>query len=226
MERRLSRHPEEFGNGAVEGVAAPETANNASVPGALVPLLTLGIPGGGATAVLLRGLMMWGIRPGRLLFTHNAHLVWGLIGSLLLANVVLLVLNTAFIPSFVLLLRAMGGVFVPAVVMFCMIGVYARAYNVFDVGIMMAFGVLWYFMRKLGYPVAPLVLGVVMGPMAESAVRQSLLMSGGNWSVFFTRPIAAVFLVAGICFLVYPALRLVGRHARSLRRSAEVSRRV
>ena len=186
VEKKVSRHPEEFGKGAIEGVAGPESANNAAATGAMVPMLTLGIPGSATTAIMLGGLMMWGLRPGPLLFEKNPQFVWGLIASQYIANVMLLVLSTAFIPLFVRALRVPYGILMPVIVIFCVTGAYSLKNNVFDVGQMLAFGVLGYAMKKLGYSPAALVLALVLGPLAERALRQSLIISDSGIAIFFT----------------------------------------
>jgi len=224
VERRLSRHPEEFGRGAIEGVAGPEAANNAASAGALVPLLTLGIPGSGTTAVMLGGLMMWGLRPGPLLFEKNPDFVWGLIASMYVGNVLLVVLNIAFIPAFVRLLRIPYAVLMPLIIVFCVTGAYSLSYKVWDVGQMLVFGVLGYAMRKLGYSPAALTLALVLGPLAERALRQSLILSDAGVGIFFTRPIAAVLTsLAALSVAVAVAPPAIAALRR--RRAAAVSRR-
>ena len=177
VEKKVSKHPEEFGKGAIEGVAGPESANNAAATGAMVPMLTLGIPGSATTAIMLGGLMMWGLRPGPLLFEKNPQFVWGLIASQYIANVMLLILSTAFIPLFVRALRVPYGILMPIIILFCITGAYSLKNNVWDVGAMLVFGVLGYAMKKLGYSPAALVLALVLGPLAERALRQSLIIS-------------------------------------------------
>jgi putative tricarboxylic transport membrane protein len=207
LEKKVSRHPEEFGTGAIEGVAAPESANNAASAGALVPMLTLGIPGSATTAVMLGGLMMWGLRPGPLLFEKNPDFVWGLIASLYLANVLLLVLNIGFIPTFVRALRIPYTILMALVVVFCVTGAYAQGNELWDVGQMLVFGVVGYLMRKLGYSPAALVLALVLGPLAERALRQSLIISDAGLMIFFTRPIAASLMVVALAAVAVPVVR-------------------
>src|SRR5205823_2629784 len=158
VERKVSKRPEEFGHGAIEGVAGPESANNAAATGAMVPMLTLGIPGSATTAIMLGGLMMWGLRPGPLLFEKNPQFVWGLIASQYIANVMLLILSTAFIPLFVRALRVPYSILMPLIVIFCVTGAYSLKNSVWDVGQMLVFGVIGYLMKKLGYSPAALVL--------------------------------------------------------------------
>ena len=196
VERQLSRHPEEFGKGAIEGVAGPESANNAATAGGMVPLLTLGIPSSASTAVMLGAFMIWGLRPGPLLFAKNPDFVWGLIASMYVGNVLLLILNIGFIPAFVRLLRAPFSVMMALVVVFCVMGSYTLGGSIFDIWIMISFGVLGYVMKKLDFPQAPLVFGVVLGPLAEVTFRQALTMSQGSMGILVGSPIAAT-LVAG-----------------------------
>jgi putative tricarboxylic transport membrane protein len=207
VEKKASKHPQEFGKGAIEGVAGPESANNAAATGAMVPMLTLGIPGSATTAIMLGGLMMWGLRPGPMLFEKNPEFVWGLIASQYIANVMLLVLSTAFIPLFVRALRVPYTILMPLIIVFCITGAYSLKNNLWDVGQMLVFGVLGYAMKKLGYSPAALVLALVLGPMAERALRQSLIISDAGLGIFFLRPIAAVLTVAALAAVAVPALR-------------------
>src|SRR6187200_2571583 len=192
LEKKVSKHPEEFGRGAIEGVAGPESANNAAATGAMVPMLTLGIPGSGTTAIMLGGLMMWGLQPGPHLFEKNPDFVWGLIASMYIGNVMLVVLNIAFIPVFVRALRVPYSILMALIIVFCITGAYAANNRVWDVGVMLAFGVVGYLMRKLDYSAAAMTLALVLGPLAERALRQSLIISDAGALIFFRRPIAAV----------------------------------
>ena len=207
LEKKVSRHPEEFGKGAIEGVAGPEAANNAASAGAMVPMLTLGIPGSATTAVMLGGLMMWGLRPGPLLFEKNPDFVWGLIASLYLANVLLLILNIGFIPVFVRALRIPYSILMALIVVFCVTGAYAQSNKLWDVGQMLVFGVVGYLMRKLGYSPAALVLALVLGPLAERALRQSLIISDAGIMIFFTRPISATLMTLALAAVAVPIAR-------------------
>ena len=209
LEKKVSRHREEFGHGAIEGVAGPESANNAASAGAMVPMLTLGIPGSATTAVMLGGLMMWGLRPGPMLFEKNPDFVWGLIASLYIANVLLLILNIGFIPMFVRALRVPYTILMALIVVFCITGAYAQSNKLWDVGQMLVFGVLGYLMRKLGYSPAALVLALVLGPPAERALRQSLIISDAGVLVFLQRPIAAVLTVVALAAVAVPAVRAI-----------------
>jgi putative tricarboxylic transport membrane protein len=207
VEKKVSAHPEQFGKGAIEGVAAPESANNAAATAAMVPMLTLGIPGSATTAIMLGGLMMWGLRPGPLLFEKNPQFVWGLIASQYIANVMLLILSTAFIPLFVRALRVPYGILMPLIVVFCVTGAYSLKNSVWDVGQMLVFGVVGYLMKKLGYSPAALVLALVLGPMAERALRQSLIISDAGIGIFFTRPISGVLMVLALMAIAVPVYK-------------------
>ena len=214
LEKKVSKHSEEFGHGALEGVAAPESANNAASSAAFVPMLTLGIPGSATTAVMLGGLMMWGLRPGPLLFEKNPDFVWGLIASLYIANVMLLVLNIGFIPMFVRALRIPYGVLMPLIIIFCVTGAYSLNNKVWDVGVMLIFGVLGYVMKKLDYSPAALTLALVIGPLAERALRQSLIISDSGAAIFFMRPIAAVLTLLALSAIAVPAVRALRQAVR------------
>ena len=211
VEKKVSKHPQEFGKGAIEGVAGPESANNAAATGAMVPMLTLGIPGSATTAIMLGGLMMWGLRPGPMLFEKNPEFVWGLIASQYIANVMLLILSTAFIPLFVRALRVPYTILMPLIIVFCITGAYSLKNNVWDVGQMLVFGVLGYAMKKLGYSPAALVLALVLGPLAERALRQSLIISDAGLGIFFLRPISAVLMVAALVAVAVPVVRAITR---------------
>jgi putative tricarboxylic transport membrane protein len=204
VEKKVSKHPEQFGKGAIEGVAGPESANNAAATAAMVPMLTLGIPGSATTAIMLGGLMMWGLRPGPLLFEKNPQFVWGLIASQYIANVMLLILSTAFIPLFVRALRVPYSILMPLIVVFCVTGAYSLKNSVWDVGQMLVFGVVGYLMKKLGYSPAALVLALVLGPLAERALRQSLIISDAGIGIFFTRPISGVLMVLALTAIAVP----------------------
>jgi len=216
LEKKVSKRPEEFGHGAIEGVAAPESANNAAATGAMVPMLTLGIPGSATTAIMLGGLMMWGLRPGPLLFEKNPQFVWGLIASQYMANVMLLILSTACIPLFVRALRVPYGILMPIIILFCITGAYSLKNSVWDVGQM--FGLLGYAMKKLGYSPAALTLALVLGPLAERALRQSLIISDAGAGIFFLRPISAVLTTAALLAVLVPIVRALT--AASRRRAA------
>jgi putative tricarboxylic transport membrane protein len=205
----VSRHPEKFGTGVFEGVAAPEGANNADAGGALVPLLTLGIPGGNTTAILLGGLILWGYKPGPLLIQEHPELFWGLVASMYVGNFLLLVLNLPLVPLFAQILRLPNYVLYPFILGISVVGVYSVNNSLFDVGMMALFGLLGYLMRKLDFPAAALILGLVLGDMLERALRQSLMMSQGDMSILITRPISGTLLFIAVVLLCLPAIRKV-----------------
>jgi putative tricarboxylic transport membrane protein len=213
-EKRVSRHPERFGTGVIEGVAAPETANNAASGGAMVPLLTLGVPGSGTTAVLLGALMLYGLRPGPLLFEKNPDLVWGLIASMYIGNVLLLVLNLPLIGMWVRLARVPPRVLLPLILIFCFTGTYAVSNNVFDLYVLATFGVVGWALQRHGFPVAPVVLGLILGPMLETHFRRALILSRGDWWFFLDRPIAVALVGAVVLYLALPVGAWAWRRAR------------
>jgi putative tricarboxylic transport membrane protein len=217
LEKRLSKHPEKFGTGMIEGVAGPESANNAASSGTLVPMLSLGIPTGAATALLLGALMIHGLRPGPLLITESPEVFWGVVASLYVGNVMLLVLNLPLIPLWVKILKIPYHYLFPLILLFCIIGSYTTNNNQFDIIIMTVFGVIGYVMKKLDYEAAPLVLALVLGPIMENAVRRSLVISDGDVTVFFTRPISAFFLIAGLLILFSPLFLKKKRVSAELR---------
>ncbi|MGH6768691.1 MAG: tripartite tricarboxylate transporter permease [Xanthobacteraceae bacterium] len=204
IEKAFSKHPEKFGEGAPEGVAAPEGANNSDSGGALVPLLTLGIPGGGTTAIMLSALVLWGVRPGPLLMTESPDIFWGLVASMYIGNVVLLVLNLPLVPVFAQLLRLPVYTLFPMILGIAVVGAYGVSGRMFDVALLVGFGLLGYVMVKLKYPTAPLILGFVLGDAMERALRQSLMMSQGNLWTLVERPISAVMLLMAVVILVLP----------------------
>lgn len=209
IEKAVSRRPEKFGTGVVEGVAAPEAANNSETGGALVPLLTLGIPSSNTTAILLAGLTVWGLRPGPLLIQENPDLFWGLVASMYIGNVMLLILNLPLVPLFAQIMRLPMVVMYPLIAGISMVGVYSVANSVFDLWMLMGFGILGYAMRKLGFPAAPLILGMVLGRRLELALRQSLMMSQGLVTIFFTRWLSALMIGTAVLLLLIPMARSV-----------------
>jgi putative tricarboxylic transport membrane protein len=211
LERRLSRHPERFGHGAVAGVAGPESANNAATSGAFVPMLALGVPSGPVPAVMLAAMMVHGVAPGPLLITAQPELFWGFIASMYVGNVVLLALNLPLVGLFVNLLRIPYGWLYPAIVIVCVLGVYAVNQSVVDVWIMLATGVAGYVLRKLHFETAPVVLGLVLAPMLEMTLRQSLAMSDAHYGIFLSRPLAAALLAAGAAILLLGLLPTLSR---------------
>jgi putative tricarboxylic transport membrane protein len=196
VERKLSKHPERFGQGAIEGVAGPETSNNAAASASLIPLFTLGIPGSAVTAILMGAFLVKGLTPGPALFVDEPVLVWAIIASMFVGNLMLLVLNLPFIPIWVRLLRVPPTIMTVVILGFCIIGAYSLRNSVFDVGVMMAFGIVGYAFARLNIPVAPLVLTLVLTPLTEAALRQSLEMSRGSFAIFATHPMSLVLLVA------------------------------
>jgi putative tricarboxylic transport membrane protein len=213
VEKKISKHPEEFGNGAIEGVAGPETANNAATAGAFVPLLALGIPPSSVMAVLLAALIIHGVTPGPLLISRHPDIFWGTIASMYVGNGMLLLLNLPLIGLWVQVLKIPYSILFPLILLFTIIGCYSVDYKVFDLFVLIFFGVIGYILGKLEYEPAPLIIGFILGPMLERSFRQSLIMSSGELSIFFTRPIAGVALGLAIALYVSIALRTI-RKAR------------
>ncbi|BCV25913.1 MAG TPA: tripartite tricarboxylate transporter permease [Firmicutes bacterium] len=209
--KRTSRHPERFGEGAIEGVAAPEAANNSASVGAFVPLLALGVPGSATTAVLMGALMMYNLRPGPLIFERAPEFVWGLISSMYVGNVMLMLLLLLFIPLFVKVLDIPNHTLVAWVIAFILAGSFGLNNSLFDVGITVAFGAIGYAMKRLEYPAAPLVLALVLGNMMENSLRQSLLLSHGSMAIFVTRPLSLLILLISAAAVLVPVLRSVLR---------------
>jgi putative tricarboxylic transport membrane protein len=206
LEKRISKHPEKFGKGAVEGVAGPEAANNSASTGAFVPMLALGIPTGPITAVLIGALMIHGVPAGPQLVTEHRDLFWGFVASMYVGNLMLLALNLPLVSVFVTLLRIPYGYLYPLIIMFCIVGVYEVNHSIVDVWIMLIMGVLGYALRKFDFDPAPLVLGLVIAPIFEQSLRQSLIMSNGNYFIFLNRPIALGLLAVSAFLLALSAL--------------------
>jgi putative tricarboxylic transport membrane protein len=198
VEKSVAVNPERFGKGAIEGVAAPEAANNAATSTSFIPLLTLGIPPNVVLAVLYGAFLIHGIVPGPFLIKEHPDVFWGLLGSMYIGNLMLLILNLPLIPLWVQVLRIPDRVLYPLILLFCVIGAYSINNNVFDIIVMVIFGIFGYLLKKFGYEAAPLILCFVLGPMFEVNLRRSLLISQGSFSIFFTRPIALIAIV--ICF--------------------------
>ncbi len=213
--KTISKDPESFGKGNVEGVVAPEAANNAASTGSMLPMLTLGIPGSPTTAILLGGMVIWGLEPGPLLFVEHKEFVWGLIASLYAANLFALLINIAFIPAFLMVLRMPFTVLAPIIFILCVVGGYAPTQDMHDIWLMLIFGVVGYLMRKLDYPLAPVVLAIVLGPLAEASLRQSLIMAQGSFGIFFDRPVSATIMVVAIGLFVWPLVVVVRARARA-----------
>jgi len=218
LEKRLSKHPEKFGTGVIEGVAAPEAANNAATAGCMVPLLTLGIPPNVVMAVLIGAFLTHGVQPGPLLVKEHPEIFWGVITSMYTGNFMLLLLNLPLIGLWVKLLKVPYGILFPLILLFCLIGVYSVANNSWDIVVMLAFAVLGYLMKKFGYEPAPLILAFVLGRMAEESVRQSLVLSRGDLLVFFKHPISCIAMIIALVLifspLVMPPLKKVVQRTR------------
>ena len=202
--KRLSSTPDEFGTGKIEGVVAPETAAHAAGTSALLPMLTLGIPGSPTAAVLLGGLLIWGLQPGPLLFTEQKEFVWGLIASMYLGNIVGLIVVLTTVPWWAAILRIPFSIIAPVIVVICAVGAYTVHNHLLDIALMVIFGILGYAMKKLKYPVAPLVLALVLGDMAESSFRQSMLLSDGDLLIFFKSGLSAVITILALTLLLLP----------------------
>jgi len=215
VEKKLSKHPERFGKGAIEGVAAPESANNAAASTSFIPLLTLGIPPNVILAVLFGAFLIHGVTPGPMMMSRHPEIFWGLIASMYLGNVILLILNLPLIPLWVQVLRIPDRVLYPLIVLFCIVGAYSINNSVFDVGIMVAFGVVGYLLKKFDYEAAPLILGFVLGPLFEVNLRRSLIMSQGSFSIFVERPIALCALVVCAVLIILPLVQILYRHRAS-----------
>jgi len=210
LERRLSKNPEEFGHGAIEGVAGPEAANNAATAGVLVPLLTLGLPTSATAAILLAAFQQYNLQPGPLLFVTNPSLVWGLIASLYIGNVMLLILNLPLAPVWARLLEIPQPLLYGGILVFATLGTYSLNNSIFDVGLMYLIGVVGFGMRRFDFPVAPAIIGLILGPLAEQQFRRALAISQGDLSVFLTRPLSATLLGVAVLVLVAPVVvRLV-----------------
>jgi putative tricarboxylic transport membrane protein len=206
LAKKMSKDGELFGTGQVEGVVAPETAAHAAGTSALLPMLTLGVPGSPTAAVLLGGLLIWGLQPGPLLFTEQKDFVWGLIASMYLGNVVGLIVVLTCVPLFAAILRVPFSIIAPVILVICAIGAYTVHNSMFDVWLMVAFGVLGYVFKKLDYPMAPLVLALVLGDRAEDSFRQSMLGSGGNVSVFFSNGLVGTITGLSLLLLFWPLI--------------------
>lgn len=204
---RWSKHPEKFGKGVEEGIAAPEAANNAAAMGALVPLFALGIPGSGTTAVILGAFIMHGLQPGPSFMIQNSEMVYAVFAALLVLNVLIIIFAKPFISIFSKLLNIPYSIIGPMIIIFCIVGTYAIRNSMFDVIVMLLFGLLGFFLEKVGFPLVTIILGFVLGSIAESELRRSLQMSGGDYTIFFERPISAVLLITAILFLVVPMIK-------------------
>jgi len=206
VEKKVSKTPEKFGTGLIEGVAAPESANNSAAQGAFIPLLTLGIPSNVVMAMLLGALIIHGVTPGPLLLTNHPQVFWGVVGSMYIGNVMLLILNLPLIGLWVQLLKVPYAILMPLIIVFCIIGSYTIANSMMDVFFMLIFGVVGYLMKKLRYEAPPLILAYVLGPMLEYSLKQSLMVSRGSFKIFFSRPISAACLVIALMLVVLPII--------------------
>jgi putative tricarboxylic transport membrane protein len=204
VEKKISKNPALFGTGLIEGVAAPEACNNAAVGGTFIPLMSLGIPANAMTAIILGALMIYGLQPGPLLIKTSPDLFWGVIASMYIGNIMLLVLNLPLIPMWVQVLKIPYSYLFSFVLLFVCIGAYSLSNNVIDIYVSIAFGVVGYFLKKFGYEAAPFVLAFVLGPLLETALRRSLILSDGSFMIFVTRPLSAVFLVIVFLIIVLP----------------------
>jgi putative tricarboxylic transport membrane protein len=209
LEKKLSKHPEEFGNGAVAGVAGPESANNSASTGAFVPMLALGIPTGPITAVLIGALMVHGVNAGPQLVTEHPDVFWGFVASMYVGNLMLLLLNLPLVGLFVSVLRIPYAYLYPLIIMFCIVGVYEVSHSIVDVWIMLIMGLLGYALRKFSFDPAPLVLGLVIAPLFEQSLRQSLIMSNGNYLIFFSRPISLALIAICVILLTMSAISFI-----------------
>ena len=216
--KRVSRNRDKFGTGLAEGIVAPETADHAAGTSALLPMLSLGIPGSATAAVMMGGLMIWGLNPGPALFTEQPDFVWGLIASMYLGNIVAVILVLLTVPIFAALMRLPFFIIAPLIFIVCVVGAYSVSNSYLDVVLMMGFGVLGYLFKKLDYPLAPLVLAIVIGDKAEDAFRQSMLMSQGSLGIFFGNALVTTLVAMGFALLVVPPLlRLIGVWRRPVR---------
>ncbi|UFJ42560.1 tripartite tricarboxylate transporter permease [Brevibacillus humidisoli] len=205
-EKKLSKHPERFGTGEIAGVAAPESANNAASGGAMIPLLTLGIPGSGTTAILMGALLMYNVQPGPLLFSDHPKVAWGLIASMFVGNLMLLILNMPLVKVFAKIIETPSRYLLPIIIAISVFGVYAVQVNTFDLILLVVCGVVGYYLSKHDYPLAPLVLGLVLGPMIENNMRRALTTSNGDFTVFLTEPLSLVFLILAALWIGVPLL--------------------
>lgn len=206
-QKRCSKHPEEMGNGSIEGVIAAETANNATTGGAMIPMLTLSVPGDGVMAILLSALMMQGVSPGVKLFEEGSFWVYAVMGGLLVINVFMFLQGTAFTRLFANVTKIPQSLLIPCIVLMCVMGSFAINNNTFECFVMVAFGIVGYLLKKYEFPVAPMCIALVLGHMFESNLRRSLILSKGSWSIFITRPVCLIILVLSVMILIMPLLR-------------------
>jgi putative tricarboxylic transport membrane protein len=217
LTKMTAKNPQNFGKGALNGVTAPESANNSASAGSMLPMLTLGIPGSPTTAVLLGGMVIWGLQPGPRLFTDQPDFVWPLIGSLYVSNLMAMVVNLAFIPLFLWMLRMPFTILAPIIFVLSMVGGYAATLDMHDIWLMLIFGLGAFFLRILDYPLAPAVLAIVLGPQTEETLRQSLLINSGDPSIFFTRPIAGPITIVALILIFLPLINVIRRRLMAKR---------
>jgi putative tricarboxylic transport membrane protein len=222
IEKKVSKHPEKFGTGVIEGVAAPETANNAYANAALIPLFTLGLPGSPTIAILMGALIMNGLTPGPLLFQRHAVFVWAVIASLYIGNVILLILNLPLVGWWAKLLKIPYNILVVFILIFCIVGGYSLNNSMFDVGVMILCGLLGYVFKKLDFPLAPAILTLILGPLMERSLRESLSLSQGDYSIFITRPISLFFLIVTAVILATSAWQAWPSSVREESKEAQV----
>jgi putative tricarboxylic transport membrane protein len=203
VEKKVSKHPEEFGHGAIEGVAGPESANNAAASSSFIPLLTLGIPGNASTAMIFAALLIHGITPGPFLLKEHADVFWGVVASMYIGNVMLLILNLPLVGIWVQLLRVPYAFLAPLIMVLTLVGVYSVNNNVFDIWVMLVMGIFGYTARKLKFDLGPLLLAFVLGPIMERSLRQALLMSNGKFDIFVMKPISGALLGIAVAFVLY-----------------------
>lgn len=206
MEKKMSKNPAKFGQGAIEGVAAPESANNAASGGAMIPLLTLGIPGSGTTAILMGALIMYNVQPGPLLFEEHPQVAWGLIASMFIGNLMLLVLNMPLVKVFAKIIETPKKYLLPSIIAISFFGVYAVQFSTFDLMLLLICGVIGYYLQKNDFPLAPIVLGLVLGPMIENNMRRALTTSNGDFMIFMQKPVSLIFLVLAVLWITVPLL--------------------
>jgi putative tricarboxylic transport membrane protein len=214
-EKRISKQPERFGRGAIEGVAAPETANNAAATSSFIPLLTLGIPANATMAVIFGALLIQGVTPGPQLVSEEPELFWGVVNSMYIGNILLLIMSIPLVGVFVRILRVRATILAPITVLITLVGAYTVNNNVFDIGLVVAFGVLGYLMKKTGFDPGPLVLAFVLGSLLETSLRRSLLLFEGNPLGFFTRPISGVLLAVFLLVALLPLIRSIRTRTRA-----------
>ncbi len=221
IEKKISKHPEKFGTGAIEGVAGPESANNAATGGAFIPLFTLGIPANSVIAILLGAFMIHGIQPGPMLISKYPDLFWGTIMSMYLGNIMLLILNLPLIGLWVKVLKVPYPILFPLILLFCLVGVFSLNYSNVEVALMIGFGIFGYLARKFQFEMAPLVLAIVIGPMMENNLRLSLVISQGDPWIFIQKPISAAFIFVSLALLISPFLPWVGKRRQKLQEKVE-----